>query len=128
MGFVRTKFLALNTISKRVYLVLMSKAFLDKDENLFLYVVDTFRSSASISMGKIEHPVTKKIDINLDQAKYYLDILSMLQKKTKNNLTEYEEQMLINIVSELKMNFIEVKQSINNVNGTSLSMKKNKKK
>ena len=38
----------------------MSKAFLDKDENLFSYVVDTFRSSASISMGKIEHPVTKK--------------------------------------------------------------------
>ena len=52
----------------------------------------------------------------------------MLQKKTKNNLTEYEEQMLINIVSELKMNFIEVKQSIENVNGTSLSMKKKKKK
>ena len=57
-----------------------------------------------------------------------IDRLSMLQKKTKNNLTEYEEQMLINIVSELKMNFIEVKQSIENVNGTSLSMKKNKKK
>ena len=52
----------------------------------------------------------------------------MLQKKTKNNLTEYEEQMLINIVSELKMNFIEVKQSIDNVNGASISMKKNKKK
>ena len=52
----------------------------------------------------------------------------MLQKKTKNNLTEYEEQMLINIVSELKMNFIEVKQSIENVNGISLNMKKNKKK
>ena len=52
----------------------------------------------------------------------------MLQKKTKNNLTEYEEQMLINIVSELKMNFIELKQSINNVNGVSNSMGKNKKK
>jgi len=52
----------------------------------------------------------------------------MLQKKTKNNLTEYEEQMLINIVSELKMNFIEVKQSIDKVNGASVSMKKNKKK
>ena len=89
--------------------------------------MDTFRSSASISMGKIEHPVTKKVDINLDQAKYYLDILSMLQKKTKNNLTEYEEQMLINIVSELKMNSIEVKQSINNA-VTLNSMGKNKKK
>ena len=106
----------------------MSKTFSDEDENLFSYVVDTFRSSASISMGKIEHPVTKKVDINLDQAKYYLDILSMLQKKTKNNLTEYEEQMLINIVSELKMDFIELKQSINNVNGKSNGMGKNKKR
>ena len=106
----------------------MSKTFLDEEENLFSYVVDTFRSSASISMGKIEHPVTKKVDINIDQAKYYLDILSMLQKKTKNNLKEYEEQMLVNIVSELKMNFIELKQSINNANGTLNSMGKNKKK
>ncbi len=106
----------------------MSKTFLDKDENLFLYVVETFRSSASISMGRTQNPVTKKIDINLDQAKYYLDILSMLKKKTKNNLTEYEGQMLINIVSELKRNFIEVKQSIDNVNGASVNLKKNKRK
>jgi len=106
----------------------MEKIFLNKEENLFSYVVDTFRSSASISLGKIKNPVTKKIDINLEQAEYYLDILSMLQKKTKNNLTEYEEQMLINIVSELKMNFIEVKQSIENVNDASGRLSKNKKR
>jgi len=106
----------------------MEKIFLNKEENLFSYVVDTFRSSASISLGKIKNPVTKKIDINLEQAEYYLDILSMLQKRTKNNLTEYEEQMLINIVSELKMNFIEVKQSIENVNDASGRLSKNKKR
>ena len=78
-------------------------------------------------MGKIEHPVTRKIDINLDQAKYYLDILSMLQKKTKNNLTEYEEQMLINIVSELRMNFIEIRQSIENKDNSSNRSAKKKK-
>jgi hypothetical protein len=106
----------------------MEKIFLNKEENLFSYVVETFRSSASISLGKIKNPVTKKIDINLEQAEYYLDILLMLQKKTKNNLTEYEEQMLINIVSELKMNFIEVKQSIENVNDASGRLSKNKKR
>ena len=96
----------------------MAKTFLDKDENLFSYIVDTFRSSASISMGKMKNPVTNKTDINLDQARYYMDLLNMLQRKTKNNLTDYEEQMLINTVSELKMNFIEVKKSINNVNSS----------
>ena len=61
----------------------MEKIFLNKEENLFSYVVETFRSSASISLGKIKNPVTKKIDINLEQAEYYLDILLMLQKKNK---------------------------------------------
>tara|TARA_B100000700_G_scaffold318097_1_gene410622 strand:+ start:210 stop:509 length:300 start_codon:yes stop_codon:yes gene_type:complete len=96
----------------------MAKTFLDKDENLFSYIVDTFRSSASISMGKMKNPVTNKTDINLDQAKYYMDLLNMLQRKTKNNLTDYEEQMLINTVSELKMNFIEVKNSVDNINSS----------
>ena len=105
----------------------MQKTFLDKDENLFSYVVDTFRSSANISLGKIKNPVTNKIDVNLVQAEYYLDVLSMLQKKTKNNLTEYEEQMLINIVSELRMNFIEIRQSIENKNNFSNRSAKKKK-
>ena len=105
----------------------MQKTFLDKDENLFSYVVDTFRSSANISLGKIKNPVTNKIDVNLVQAEYYLDVLSMLQKKTKNNLTEYEEQMLINIVSELRMNFIEIRQSIENIDNSSNRSAKKKK-
>ena len=105
----------------------MQKTFLDKDENLFSYVVDTFRSSANISLGKIKNPVTNKIDVNLVQAEYYLDVLSMLQKKTKNNLTEYEEQMLINIVSELRMNFIEIRQSTENKDNSSNRSAKNKK-
>ena len=105
----------------------MQKTFLDKDENLFSYVVDTFRSSANISLGKIKNPVTNKIDVNLVQAEYYLDVLSMLQKKTKNNLTEYEEQMLINIVSELRMNFIEIKQSIENKDNSPNRSDKKKK-
>tara|TARA_B100001027_G_C16161611_1_gene282844 strand:+ start:365 stop:685 length:321 start_codon:yes stop_codon:yes gene_type:complete len=106
----------------------MTKISLDKDENLFSYVVKTFKSSASISLGKTQNPLTKKIDINLEQAKYYLDILSMLQKKTKNNLSEYEEQLLINSLSELKMNFIEVKQSLESVNRNSKIMGKSIRK
>ena len=103
----------------------MNKNFLGKDENLFSYVVDTFKSSASISLGKTRNPVTNKLDINLEQAKYYLDILSMLQKKTKNNLNEYEQQMLINIISELKMTLLEVENSIISVNGKDLGTSSN---
>ena len=37
----------------------------------------------------------------------------MLQEKTKGNLTDYEEQMLINTVSELKLNLIDEKKNSN---------------
>ena len=61
----------------------MEKPFLNKDENLFSYVIDTFRSSANISMGKMENPITNETNVNLKQARYYLDLLIMLQKKNK---------------------------------------------
>lgn len=81
-----------------------------KEEKLFTYLVNTFRSSAWIALGKMKNPMTNKTEINLEQASYYIDLLNMLQVKTKKNLTQYEEQMLINIVSELKMNFIQEKK------------------
>ena len=90
----------------------MGQESLNKEERLFLYLVSTFKTSAWIALGKVKNPVTKKIEVNLDQASYYIDLLSMLQSKARGNMSEYEEQMLINTVSELKMNFIEEKKKI----------------
>ena len=44
--------------------------------------------------------MTDKIERNFDQASYYIELLDMLQSKTKGNVSEYKEQMLINTVSE----------------------------
>ena len=85
-----------------------------KEQQLFMYLVGTFQSSAWIALGKMKNPMTDKIERNLDQASYYIDLLDMLQSKTKGNVSEYEEQMLINMVSELKMNFIEEQYNPNN--------------
>ena len=87
----------------------MGQESLNKEERLFLYLVSTFKTSALIALGEVENPVTKKIDVNLDQASYYINLLSMLQSKARGNMTEYEEQMLINTVSELDMKFIQEK-------------------
>ena len=62
-----------------------------------------------VALGKMENPLTNKIQINLEQASYYVDLLDMLQSKAKGNMSQYEEQMLINIVSELKMEIIKQK-------------------
>ena len=50
------------------------------------------------------------MEINLDQASYYIDLLDMLQTKMKGNLSEWEEQYILHSLSELKLNFIDEKK------------------
>ena len=57
--------------------------------------------------------MTKSTEVNLSQASYYIDLLVMLQSKARGNMSDYEEQMLINVVSELKMDFIQLKSANN---------------
>ena len=75
-----------------------------------MYLVGTFQSSAWIALGKIKNPMTEKSRVNIEQASFYIDLLDMMQEKMKDNLTDYEEQMLINTVSELKLNLIDEKK------------------
>ena len=89
----------------------MKKETLSKKEQLFMYLVGTFQSSAWIALGKIENPMTEKIKVNIDQASFYIDLLDMMQEKMRDNLTDYEEQMLINTVSELKLNLIDKRKN-----------------
>ncbi len=88
----------------------MKKETLSKKEQLFMYLVGTFQSSAWIALGKIENPMTEKIKVNTDQASFYIDLLDLMQEKMRDNLTDYQEQMLINTVSELKLNLIDEKK------------------
>jgi len=88
----------------------MNKEILSKKEQLFMYLVGTFQSSAWIALGKIKNPMTEKSKVNIEQASFYIDLLDMMQEKMRDNLTDYEEQMLINTVSELKLNLIDEKK------------------
>jgi hypothetical protein len=58
-------------------------------------------------LGKVKNPVSDKMERNLDQATYYIDLMDMLQTKMKGNLSEWEEQYIIHSLSELKLNFID---------------------
>ncbi|MED5553610.1 MAG: DUF1844 domain-containing protein [Candidatus Neomarinimicrobiota bacterium] len=104
----------------------MNKEILSKKEQLFMYLVGTFQSSAWIALGKIKNPMTEKSKVNIEQASFYIDLLDMMQEKMKGNLTDYEEQMLINTVSELKLNLIDEKKK--NISKDKKEQKKIKKK
>ena len=79
----------------------------DKTQLLFMQLVLQNQQIAMMAMGKLENPVTKRIDRNLEYAKVSIDTLDMLQVKTKGNLSEYEEKYLIEVLKELKLTYVE---------------------
>ena len=102
----------------------MAEEQMKKEDQLFIHLVNTFVQSAWISLGKVKSPVSDKLDRNLEQATYYIDLLDMLQTKMKGNLSEWEEQYIIHSLSELKLNFIEEQKKGNEATDDSQSNEK----
>jgi len=83
-----------------------------KGEFYFIQLVITFQAAAMQQMGKLQNPITKKVECNLDQAQFSIDMLEMIQNKTKNNLSENETKFLEHALYELRMNYLdEVKKN-----------------
>jgi len=78
-----------------------------KQNQLFIQLVAMFHIAGMQQMGKIKHPVTDKIERNLEAAQNSIDLLDMLKEKTRGNLSEEEEKMLDQILQELKLNFVD---------------------
>ena len=78
-----------------------------EDEQLLLHLVSTFTQSAWIAMGKLKNPATDKIERSLDGASLYIDLLDMIHRRMKGNLSDWEEHFLGSTISNLKLNYME---------------------
>ena len=76
------------------------------NSELFITLISSLASQAWIQLGKVKNPMTDKIEKNLEAASMSIDMLSMLQEKTKNNIEEYEAKLLEKTLNDLKMNFV----------------------
>ncbi len=79
----------------------------DKNSSMFFGLVATFHSAAMQQMGKVKNAMTDKIERNLEQAQVSIDILDMLEAKTKGNLDEKEAHLLKTVLQELKLNYVD---------------------
>ncbi|MDR2427367.1 MAG: DUF1844 domain-containing protein, partial [Endomicrobium sp.] len=68
-------------------------------------LVTMFSSSAWCQLGKMQNPVSGKIENDLNGAQVTIDMLIMLRDKTKGNLTKKEEEMLSSTISNLQINY-----------------------
>jgi hypothetical protein len=79
----------------------------EKDELLLTQVVLMFQTAALQQMGKLKNPITDKAEKELEQARISIDILDVLHRKMKSNLTEGEERLFANVLRDLQLNFVD---------------------
>lgn len=77
----------------------------------FVSFVMSIASNAASSMGMMEHPVTHNREINLEIAKHWIDVLGMLETKTRNNLLAQEEKILEGLLADLRMQYVSMTSS-----------------
>ncbi len=78
--------------------------FTELDFSSFLL---SMHAQTLINLGEVENPLTSDMSIDLEAAKQGIDIISMLQEKTKGNLSDTEHTLLENILYDLRLKYIE---------------------
>ncbi len=73
----------------------------------FDVIISTFATQAAVSLGQVANPVTNKTETDLDQAKFAIDLLQILEEKSKGNLTDEEETLMTDILYRLRMLFVD---------------------
>ena len=78
-------------------------------ENLpvsFSTLVLSLASSAVMALGLEKNPSTDKIEIDLELARFNIDMLLLLKDKTKNNLDDEEKEFLEHVVNDLQLRYV----------------------
>jgi len=81
---------------------------MDKNDQQLLQLIYMFHTSAMQGLGKVADP-TGKITRNLEYVSQTIDLMEMLLVKTKGNIHEDIEKMITQMISELKLNYVDEK-------------------
>ncbi|MBI4719365.1 MAG: DUF1844 domain-containing protein [Planctomycetes bacterium] len=74
----------------------------------FLELVNLLAMQAAISLGGFQGPGGERIPPNPMAAKHQIDLLDVLDQKTRGNLTEEEKRALDAVVYELRMQYVQM--------------------
>jgi hypothetical protein len=72
----------------------------------FLDLVSMLATNALVQLGEVPDPVSGKRIENLPAVQPLIDLLGMLQEKTKGNLSKDEAEVLEQVLYDLRMHFM----------------------
>jgi hypothetical protein len=78
----------------------------------FIAFVFSLASNAAVHFGDLPDPLTNETrPPDLEAAAQLIDLLAMLEEKTRGNLTPEERQLLDQVIFELRMRYVEAKKA-----------------
>ena len=60
-----------------------------------------------IALGAVPNPTTGKVERDLEQAKYSIDLLQIVEGKSRGNLTDEETKLLQRLLYDLRMRYVD---------------------
>jgi len=88
----------------------VSGEFAGEGSSGFETLVSYLSTTAMFQLGMLAGPGGERIPVDLVNAHQTIDLLEILQKKTRGNLTPDEAKMLADVLYELRMTFVEVQR------------------
>jgi len=67
--------------------------------------------SALMHLGEAPHPEGNNVEVNLPLAKQTIDLLGLLEERTKGNLTGAEERLMTQILFDLRLRYVELSKA-----------------
>lgn len=74
----------------------------------FINFLSTLATNAAAALGAVPNPATGKRAIDLDTGKFWLEVIAMLKDKTKGNLHPKEQEILDTLLSDLRMQYVQI--------------------
>ncbi len=74
----------------------------------FEMLVTTLATEALVALGQVPHPATNKAELHRNHAQYIIDTLDVLRQKTKGNLSPQEQNLIDEVLHQMRMLFVAV--------------------
>lgn len=74
----------------------------------FMEIINTLAMQAMVGLGVMQGPGGQAIPPNFDAAKHFIDLLDVLEQKTKGNLEPDEKTILDQTLHQLRIIYVEV--------------------
>lgn len=78
----------------------------------FQDLVGLIASQAMQYMGFFPDPQSGQAVVSIEYAKLHIDMLGVLETKTKGNLSEQEQKYLNKVLGQLRMEFVEISKAV----------------